>query len=205
MRDHRRGVGKQQLHFIGQQRGHHRPTAFVRHMSDVGGNTRVKQCGRQMQRVTDTGRTVGHATVGPLGQRNQFAHARRRDRWIDDQDQRFRGGNRGHWREIAQRIKRQPAMGRRIDGKTIRSHQQRITIRRGSGHHIRPYNAVGTGPVIDDERLSGLHRDLLTDDTCHRIGGARSKADNDAHRTCRIIGGLHADTRSGNRQPSDVA
>ena len=54
-------------------------------------------------------------------------------------------------------------------------------------HQIRTDDAVGTGPVINNELLAGLLRELGCEDARRGIGAATGfKADHDTHRACRI-------------------
>ncbi|GAB7546621.1 hypothetical protein CS8_063060 [Cupriavidus sp. 8B] len=64
-----------------------------------------------------------------------------------------------------------------------RAHQQRVAIGRGLGHQLRADIAAGAGPVVDQERLLELLRELLGNDARDHIGGpASGKRHHDAHR-----------------------
>ncbi len=109
----------------------------------------------------------------------------------DHQDIRDRT-QRDHSSEISCRIIRQVFVTDGRDGVRDRVHHQRMAVRIAFRNDGRADRAACTGPIFDDDRLSKLERQLVTD----RLGDdvrrpARRKWHDRAKRLCRPVGGAY--------------
>ena len=99
------------------------------------------------------------------------------------QHQRTGAGKRNH-REVANRIKRQLAVQRRIDGMAAGDQCDGVTVGGGTCRELGADDAVGAGAVFNNdlllETVGQLCRDRAADDV---ITAARGKRRNDADRT----------------------
>src|SRR5438552_5818274 len=98
--------------------------------------------------------------------------------------QSHRPGNRD---AVADEVEGKPFVERRVDGVVRADEDDSVTIWRSAECGLHADIAARTDPVLDDELLAQMIRQILADDARNDVvGAARRKANNPVHRPCRI-------------------
>ena len=122
---------------------------------------------------------------GPLRELDQLLHRLRRQRGIDDEQQRLGQAQVGDRREAPHRVERQLAVDAGIDGEGAGRHEQRVAVRIGVGDDVGRQHAVRAGAVVEHERLPELRRELLRAPRARSTSGAPPGANPSTSRTGR--------------------
>ena len=102
-------------------------------------------------------------------------------------------------RAVADEVERHVLVERRVDGVVRTGEGDRVAVGRRAERRRHADIAAGAGPVLDDELLPQVIRQVLADDARDDVvGAARRERDDPAHRPRRI--GLRARDAGGDRQ-----
>ena len=198
---HRRDRIEHEPDIAGEQIGHRRRRALVRHMRDVDAREALEQFHREVVGCAVAGRPIVELARLGLRQRDELAHRRRRHRRMGDQqvgpDHKL-----ADRREVAQRVVGHVAP-------QVRQHRQRTGAgdvqRVAVGHRVRGEfgrdQAAGAAAVVDDELLAELRGHAGREnarDHVRRAAGRRRE--NDADRLVRV--GLRGG-RTGHQRERD--
>jgi hypothetical protein len=104
----------------------------------------------------------------------------------------------GERREVLERVVGQLRIEGDVErGRRVVELDEGIAVGRGAGGHLRPDDAVGAGPAVDDDRLAQDLRELVARHARERVGGAAGGIRHDlADRAARIgLGNRACDLR----------
>src|SRR5262249_22167343 len=170
----------------GEKVGKRWPAASVRYMLHVHASHGLEQLAVDMLRASGTtGRHVNLAGIR-LGVRDELGKRLSRERRVDYQD--AESGMRARdRRDIAQDIEIELIVERDVPTISRSKLQEGVAIR-GRSHDCLGSNiAARTRPVFDDELLTKVLRQPLTEKTCKQVRHApRRKSNDQADRPCRI-------------------
>jgi hypothetical protein len=161
----------------------------------------LEELGGEVRRRPNTrGAEVDLARIG-LGVGDQLLHVLGREIHIGGEDQRRNSGER-HRDEVLRRIERELALVQgHVRGIAGDHGQHRVAVGCGLRHEVGAEDAVGSGPIVDHDRLAERARHLLRDHAGDDIGDAAAGVGHHpADRLVRITLCLH---NRGEREQDD--
>jgi hypothetical protein len=113
-----------------------------------------------------------------LGELDQVGHVVNLERWIDDENERHRGDERGE-RQVFCRIVGQRFVERRVDGERRHRHHDRVAVRRRFRDEVCGDDRAGARPILDHESLAEPLLQPLREQARQRVGAARRRERHD--------------------------